>query len=336
MTSPAEPASPDAAPASHAATPAAQLTRPLRELIALVLLGANAVLLFTALVRLLDPTGNMTFTTRAATTFFSFVGVENAGLPLLAVLLATHLAPVAPRAKLITQVALGEFAVGALFGGLTFLVSTVGRLTDGEVLDAFLSLLTSLAVLAIFAAGAFLVYKVWRGLYYTPKPKPQPGVYGQPQPGWPQQPAGQPGPQGGWTAPGQPTGWSVPPQPGGYPVVGQPGPVVGQYGQPAPSSAPPYPAAPQSAPPSAAPQPTRPFTPPQSAPPFTPPQSAPPQSVPPFVPAQPAPPFGQPPSAEPTQAIPRQLTEPGQAAGRPGDDSDRTQPFNRDDPNQSH
>ncbi|MEO3775247.1 hypothetical protein ABGB16_00040 [Micromonospora sp. B11E3] len=318
MTSPAEPASPDAAPASHAATPAAQLTGPLRELIALVLLGANAVLLFTGLIRLLAPTEYSSFDGRAAITFSTFAGIEASVLPVLAVLLVTHLAPVTPRAKLITQVALGEYAFGALFGGLTFLVSTVGRLADGEVLDAFLGLLTRLAMLAIFAAAGFVVFKVWSTLYHTPKPKPQPGVYGQPQPGWPQQQAGQPGQQGGWPA-GQPAGWSVPPQPGGYPVVGRPGPAAGQYGQPNVASAPPYPVAPQSAPPSPAPQ-----------------------SVPPFVPAQPAPPFGQPPSAEPTQAIPRQFGEPGQfpepgrGAGQQADDSDRTQRFNRDDPNQPH
>ncbi|MER5700876.1 hypothetical protein ABT023_02780 [Micromonospora sp. NPDC002296] len=334
MTSPAEPASGDAAPASHPATPARQLTDPLRELIAFVLLGANAVLLFVGLIRLLAPTDYSTFYGRAGSSFFSFAGLEATVLPVLAVLLATHVAPVAPRAKLITQVALGQYAFGALLGVLTLLIWTVDRLAKAEVLDAFLGLLTRVAWLAIFATAAFVVVRVWRALYFTPKPKPAPGVYGQPQPGWPQQP-GQPGPQGGWAPQGQQGGWpdaghqggypapTQPNQPGGqfgqYGQPGQPGPAAGQYGQQTPPFAP----APQSAPP---------FTPPYSAP----PQSAPPYSAPPFTPPQsappfPAPPFGQPPSADPTQAIPRQPTEPGTPDGQQNSDSDRTQRFHRED-----
>nr|WP_204341928.1 hypothetical protein [Micromonospora terminaliae] len=281
------------------------MTKPLRELAALVLLGANAVLLFVGLLRLLVPADDYsTFSGRAGSTFFAFVGLESAVLPVLAVLLGTHVRPVLPKAKLITQVALVEYAVGAFFGALTFLVWLVGRLADGEVLDAFLGLLTRVAWLAVFAVAAFVVFKIWRTLYYVPKPKPQPGVYGQAQPGWPQQP-GQ-----GYPAPGGYPG--VPPQPGGYPHPGPYGP---------PQSAPPFNAAPQSSPP---------FGAPQSGPPFgAPPQG--PQSAPPYGGApHPAPPFGQPPSADPTQAIPRQPADPGQP-GSP--DGDRTQRFDREDPN---
>ncbi|MGR6317336.1 hypothetical protein Q2K19_06280 [Micromonospora soli] len=300
MTSPAEPASGDA-------TQASQVTKPLRELAALVLLGANAVLLFVGLLRLLVPTNDYsTITGRAGTTFFIFIGVESAVLPLLAVLLATHVRPVLARAKLITQAALGEYAFAALFGALTFLISLVGRLADGDVLEAFRDMLAQVAYLAIFGIAAFVVFRIWRTLYFVPKPKPQPGLYGQPQPGWPQQPGGYPVPgQGGYVPGGHPG------QPGGYPVPGQYGP---------PQSAPPFNPAPPHAP--------------QSGPPFGAPQSAPPfgapQPGPPFGGPHPAPPFGQPPSADPTQAIPRQPADPAQ----PSDpDSDRTQRFDRDDPN---
>ncbi|WP_433652672.1 hypothetical protein ACQP2C_10345 [Micromonospora zamorensis] len=327
MTSPAEPASTDA-------TKARQLTKPLRELAALALLGANAVFLFVGLLRLIVPNDYSSFTGRAGSAFYAFIGVEAVVLPLLAVLLATHVSPVLPKAKLITQVALVEYAVSALFGTLTMLIWTVGRLAEAEILDALLGVLTRFAWMVIFAVAAWVVYTVWRAHYYVPRPKPQPGVYGQAQPGWPQQqggwPAqGQPGgqPQGGWPAPGQPGGYPQPGQPGGYPQAGQPGgyPQAGQYGQPsppfqAPQSAPPFP---QSAPqhPQSAPQH------PQSAPPFQAPQSAPPanpasQSAPPPA----APPFGQPPSADPTQTIPRQSADPTEAISRPGDtDNDRTQ-----------
>ncbi|RQW97651.1 hypothetical protein, partial [Micromonospora inaquosa] len=264
MTSPAEPTSADA-------TQARQLTKPLRELAALALLGANAVFLFVGLLRLVAPNDYSSFTDRAGSAFNAFVGVEAVALPLLAVLLATHISPVLPKAKLITQVALGEYAVSALFGTLTMLIWTVGRLAEAEVLDALLGVLARFAWMVIFAIAAWVVYTVWRAHYYVPRPKPQPGVYGQPQPGWPQQ-------QGGWPAPGQPGGqpqggWPAPGQPGGYPQAGQPGghPQAGQFGQPSPPFQ-----APQSAPPH-----------PQSAPPF--PQSPPPhpQSAPPFPPSAP-------------------------------------------------
>ncbi len=309
MTSPAEPASGDAAQAS-------QLIKPLRELAALVLLGANAVLLFVGLLRLLVPVDDYsTFSGRAGSTYFSFVGLEATVLPLLAVLIATVIRPVVPKAKLITQVALVEYAVSAVFGALTFLIWLVGRLADGEVLDAFLGLLTRAAWLALFAVAAFVVFKIWRTLYYVPKPKAQPGVYGQAQPGWPQQP-GQPG---GYPGPG-----GYPQQPGpGYPQAGSPPPgwpqQPGQYGQP--QSAPPFntapPHAPQSGPPSADPQAGSPYVGPQQAPQYGSPQSA---------------PFGQPPSADPTQAIPRQSAEPG--APSAAADDERTQRFDREDPNQ--
>ncbi|MGC4761500.1 hypothetical protein ACLQ20_01400 [Micromonospora sp. DT46] len=323
MTSPAEPASTDA-------TQASQLTKPLRELAAFVLLGANAVFLFVGLIRLVTPTEYSTIGGRAGSAFFAFVGVESVFLPLLAVLLATHVKPPVPKAKLITQVALGEYAFSALFGGLTFLFWTVDRLAEGEILDAFLGLLSRVAWLALFAVAAYVVFKVWRTLYYVPKPKPQPGVYGQPQPGWPQQQGGYPVP--GQQVPGQQVpgqqvpgqqvpGQQVPGQQGGWQA---PGPYGAPYGQ-------------QPAPYAGGPQPGSPFA-PQSAPPAAPaPQSAPPaapapQSAPPFGQPQSAPPFGQPPSADPTQAIPRQPVEPAeptQAIPRPAaDETDRTQRIN--------
>ncbi|MET7803665.1 hypothetical protein [Micromonospora chersina] len=303
MTSPAEPASGDT-------TQASQLTKPLRELAALVLLGANAVLLFVGLLRLLVRLDDYsTFSGRAGSTFFTFVGLESTALPLLAVLLATHVRPVLPKAKLVTQVALIEYAVSAAFGALTFLIWMVGRLADGDVLDAFLGLLTRVAWLAVFAIAAFVVFKIWRTLYYVPKPKPQPGVYGQAQPGWPQQPG--PGQPGGYPAPGGYPQAGAPQQPGGYPHPGPYGP---------PQSAPPFNTAPPHAP-----QSSPPFGAPQSSPPFGAPQSGPAYGGAPH----PAPPFGQPPSADPTQAIPRQPADPG----HPAPPDDRTQRFDREDPN---
>lgn len=232
MTSPVEPASTEP-------TPARQLTRPLREPAAFVLLGANALLLFVGLLRLL--TSATSATGRAGSAAAAFTGIEAVVLPLLAVLLATHLHPVLPRAKLITQVALGQYAFSVFFGALTFLIWSVDRLVSAELLNAFLGFLNQLAGLGLLLLAGFPVYRIWRRLYYVPKPKPQPGVYGAPQPGWPAPPpGGQPGTQPGWSAPNQEAGWPAPPQP----APPQSGAVYGQPAAPPAGTSPPAPPAP--------------------------------------------------------------------------------------------
>jgi len=97
-------------PAPRDAMPAAQTTNPLREPAALVLLGANALLLLVGLVDLLVPLADGdSFARRAGGAFFNFAGLAAVLLPVLAVLLATHVRPPVRRAKLITQVALGPY-----------------------------------------------------------------------------------------------------------------------------------------------------------------------------------------------------------------------------------
>ncbi|GIF53021.1 hypothetical protein DFJ67_1041 [Asanoa ferruginea] len=214
-------------------TSANQITKPWRELIALVLVGANAVLLFVGLIDLLVPySANVGFSSRAGGSFFDFVGIEAIVLPLLAVLLATHLKPAVPRAKLVTQVALAEYAVSAVFGVIALLAWLFGSLVDGEVRAAFTGLLVRIAYAGIFAAASFLIYKIWRTLYYVPRPKAQPGMYGTPGAPGGYPPAG-PGPMGqGQQGPGQP-GYGAPTA----------------YGQPGYPPPPAYPGSTQSAPP---------------------------------------------------------------------------------------
>ncbi|MEV2240035.1 hypothetical protein [Micromonospora sp. NPDC049891] len=351
MTSPAEPPPTDP-------TPARQVTGPLRELVALVLLGANAVFLFVGLIRLLTPQGAYsTVTGRAASSFFAFIGIEAVVLPVLAVLLATHLAPTVGRAKLITQVALIEYAVSAVLGGLTLLIWVVGRLAEAQLFDAMTGLLTRVAWVALFAVAAYLVWSVWQRLYHVPRPKPEPGLYGTPQQGWPQpggpgQFGGQPGQQGGWTPPGQPGGWGADRPatgyPAGYPGAGHPGggqpnqPGVGQPGgyptggptqggqsyqggQGHQGGQPGWPLAGQS--PSAGGPPESPHTWPPHGQPAVPPQSAAPSS-----PA--APPFGQPASADPTQSIPRQ-GDPAGTTPRQGAEPTQAIPHQSAEPTQA-
>ncbi|MGW0432948.1 hypothetical protein ACWDV4_10445 [Micromonospora sp. NPDC003197] len=305
MTSPPEPTPTGEAQAS-------QLTKPLRELAALILVGANALMLFVALINMMIPQfEGSTFTSRAGSASFDFVGLLAIVLPLLAVLLVTHIQPATAKAKLITIIALVEYAVSAFFGVIALLSWLIGTLADVELRAAFTGLLVRVAYLGIFGIAAFAIFKIWRTLYYVPKPKPQPGMYGQPQAygqpqqgypaGYPQQPYGQPQEYGQQQPYGQQQGYgqgSVYGQPGvyGQPAAGQDAGAtqyVPQYGANAPQSAPP---APQSAPPA-----------PASAPP-APPQSAPPAQQ------------SAPPAPEVTQVL-------GQSGGG-SDGSDRTQYLN--------
>lgn len=238
MTSHAEPAPTETSQAS-------QITNPLREIVALVLVGVNALLLFVALIRFLVPLSEYsTWTDRALGIFDDFAGPYAAGLPVLAVLLAVYARPMAPKAKIITLMALIEYGFAALFGLITFLTATIGLLTIQQVGLGLLGALARLGYLAVLAIAALVVFRIWQKLFQPAKP--QPGLYGQPTypQGYPQQPGyGQPGyPAAGYGQPGQPG------QPAQYGTQ-----VPGQYGAPAPQSAPPagqYGApAPQSAPP---------------------------------------------------------------------------------------
>jgi hypothetical protein len=250
---------------------AAKYLRPLRDLAALILVAAPAVMLFVAVIRLIPSGDGDQFSTRAQESFGGFVNLTSIGLPLLAVLLSTLIRPEHPRAKLITTVALVQYAViaffGVLFGFLVGLISIAGW----SVRLAFEEFLVRGAWLAVFGIAAFAVFQIWRNLYYTPRPQPVPGMYGQPtsqhfgpppgapqhggppQYGAPQQPGPQqPGPQQ-YNAPqqyGQPaqqqygrpawnqTGPGQPPPPYATQTFGEPQPAP-QSGPPAPHSGPP-------------------------------------------------------------------------------------------------
>jgi hypothetical protein len=313
---------PDAPPGDGQS--AGQVTKPLRELVAFVLLGAAALLLFVGLIDLLVPFGESdSFSDRAGNSFFDFAGIEVIVLPVLAVLLATHIAPAVPKAKLITQVALVEYAVAALFAAIAVLAWLVGALADGQLRSAFTGLLLRLAFTALFLAAAYVVYKVWRALYHVPRTKPQPGVYGQPvQPyGQPPQGYGQAGQTAGYPGyaqqpsypPYPPAGSAPPPPPPGYGGYAQP-PAYGQqqpYGQ-QPYAQQPYGQQPAyGQPPAPAPGPAE----PQVAGPYTMPS------------AQPAAPSSGPPaptSAPPTSAPPASAP-PAPAPMPPPGETDRTQ-----------
>ncbi|GIM89262.1 hypothetical protein [Paractinoplanes toevensis] len=223
---------------------AGQYLRPLRDLAAYALVGAVAVFLLVAIVDLFGDG----FSYRTQGSFGGFINLATIAFPIGAVLLSLLVEPRHPKAQLIVIVAVVEYAVMAVFG-LFFgvLIGLINEAGHNGARSAFEGLLVRVAWLAVFAVAAYAVFLIWRNMFYTPRPKAQPGVYGQPQynqagafPGQPGYgpPPGQPAP--GHPGPAQPFGappQSGPPAQGGYPPApGQPGYAApGMYGQPAPT-----------------------------------------------------------------------------------------------------
>jgi hypothetical protein len=309
--------------------PASQFTAPLRELAALVLVGATAVLLFVAIIGLIPDNRRfpVDYLDYASIRFNNFVNLEVILFPLVAVLLATHLEPKVGRARLITAAALVELVVAGFFGLLfgTF-IGFIGDVTDGSGRGALEALLSRVALLAVLGVALYAVLRIWLGLYHVPRPKPapsQPGVYGQPHPHPQSQPQSQGQGQSGYTQGyGQPQ--HAQPQHAQPPAYGQP-----QYGQPQYGQPPAY-GQPQYGQPSAYGQPSPYGQPPAhgqpaygqqiNPPPYAPPSPAPPAGSP------PAPPAGSPPA--PPAPVPQAPAEESprvpQHGGQPEDPS-RTQ-----------
>jgi hypothetical protein len=343
---------------------AVQILRPVRDLAAYALVATPAVLLLVAVIRLIPGGVGEQFASRTQDSFFNFVNVPVIAFPLGAVLLSVLIRPQHPKANLIVLVATVEYAAAAFFGVIFGILIGLVQIATFSVRTAFEELLVRLSWLAVFAVAAFAVYQLWRNLFHTPKPKAQPGMYGQPQHGQPQhgqpqhgqpqhgqpqhgqpqhgqpqygQPGAYPG-QPGYGQPGEPGGQpGQPGQPGaagqwgqqpGYP---QPGAQPGGYGQPAygqPAAQPAWGEPPQSAPPA---QPAWGAAPP-SASPAQPAWGAPPQSAPPAPAAQPAwgeqpggsPTWAQPASAQPTSGPPASAP-PRYGTLPPGDFAEPTQ-----------
>ena len=290
---------------------AGQFLRPLRDLGVYALVGATALLLFVAIVRLI-PGGSNEFGYRTQASFGGFINLATIAFPLAAVLLSLLVSPRHPKAQLIVLIAVIEYGVMAVFGVLFgVLIGLINEAGNNGARSALEGLIERIAWLAVFAVAAYAAFQVWRNMFYTPRPKPQPGVYGQPQYNQPGAFPGQPGygPPPGQPMPGQPG--FPPPPPGAYPPPpGQPGFGPAVYGQPAPSWN--QPAVPMPPHPAAAPtQPVPPY--PAAAPASAAPTSAAPASGAPAAgttyPASPA--AGgttypaSPAAAEPTQVVPQ-------------------------------
>jgi hypothetical protein len=199
---------PYADPAGNESPGARRFTEPLRELSVFALLAGNAVFLLIGVTRLFVVIDRWAsdFGLRCSEVFPTFVGPYAIGLPILAVLLATHVEPMVPRTRLALLVAVAEYGVSAFFGALTFLGAFAYDLRSPRaVIEAVLIRGVWLGFLLL---GGMVLYRMWRGLFPAPPPRSPvygghaPTTYGKPYPGQPMFP--QPG------APTSPTGHGQP------------------------------------------------------------------------------------------------------------------------------
>jgi hypothetical protein len=214
--------SPVTAAAPRGGTLARQFTEPWRELSVLALLAGNAVFLFlgfSSLFFVIDRWAS-DFGVRSALVFPTFVGPISLGLPIAALLLATHVAPMLRRTRLILIAVVSELGVSAVFGALTFLGAFAHDLPSPRaILEGTLWRIVWLGFLGL---ACWVTSRLWLGLYPLPKPgtgsygtRARP-AYGQPYPGQPLYP--QPAPDLADSTPV--TGWPlVPPPPMPEPLV---------------------------------------------------------------------------------------------------------------------
>jgi hypothetical protein len=217
-------------PAGDEGPQARRFTEPLRELSVFALLAGNAVFLLIGVTRLFVVIDRWAsdFGLRSAEVFGTFVGLYAIGLPILAVLLATHVEPMLHRTRLVLLVAAGELGVSAFFGALTFLGAFAYDLRSPRaVIEAVLIRGVWLGFLVL---GGMVLYRLWRGLFPPRPPRPPvygghaPATYGKPYPGQPMYP--QPGapPAGDQSVA---SGWpEVPPPPMPAPITIEPDPTT--------------------------------------------------------------------------------------------------------------
>jgi hypothetical protein len=190
--------SPVTAIGSPGGTPARQLTEPLRELCAFALLAGNAVFLLLGISRLfivIDGWASQ-FGQRCVLVYPTFVGLVSLALPMGALLLATHLAPMIPRSKLVVLGVAIEYGVSALFGVITFLGAFAHGLSSArETLEGTLERGVWLAFLVL---ACVIALRLQLRLYPPTPRRPAyadaylPTTYGKPYPGQPLYPQSYP------------------------------------------------------------------------------------------------------------------------------------------------
>jgi len=224
---------------------ATEKTRPLRLPIALALLLVNLVWLLISIEQFLIPREAVSkfdtpadFAERARVSFIDFAGLATLLLPLIAVLLVTHIRPVVAASRLVVVAALAEYAISGLFAVIAFVgaffykstytdsegVTTVYYTWRSTVEDGF----TRLGSLVLLGVVFLVVLKI-----ALPKGPPKPdrlAAYGRQQAAYPgngpqaygQEPYGHDAYGLPVYGPGQPAPQGPPPQ-GQYPYGQQPG-----------------------------------------------------------------------------------------------------------------
>jgi hypothetical protein len=141
-----------------------------RALAAWALVGYVALFQFFEFAQWILPNGG-TFTSRSENGSFRSLVVM--AMPVLAVVLATFVAPSLRAARLLTIIALVEYAVSLFFGLVTLLIGLGGILdrvdNAKKGFNAFDYLVLGIASLVLIAAAAYVVVRALR-----PPPNPHP------------------------------------------------------------------------------------------------------------------------------------------------------------------
>ncbi|MEU8080524.1 hypothetical protein AB0B31_34330 [Catellatospora citrea] len=148
-----------------ATTSADQSIKPLRLLFTLALLGYVALHLGFQFLRWILPAENTTLISRSQSA--GFLDLFLLALPLVAVLIASHVAPQLAGSKIFALVALIEYAVAIVFGGITFLIGLGGLGwvdTFPETIDALGHVVLTVARLGLVALAGYAVLRVFLAL----------------------------------------------------------------------------------------------------------------------------------------------------------------------------
>ncbi|BCJ73980.1 hypothetical protein CS0771_35240 [Catellatospora sp. IY07-71] len=146
-------------------TGAGQSLQPLRLMFSLALLGYAALHLGFQLLTWIIPAMGTTLVSRSLNA--DFLDLLVLSFPLVAVLIATHLAPQLAAAKVLSLVALVEYAVAVFFGAIAFLIGLGGFGwvdTFPEAVQALGHMVLTVARLGLVALAGYAVLRVFLAL----------------------------------------------------------------------------------------------------------------------------------------------------------------------------
>lgn len=175
---------------------AGQHTNPLRPIVAFTLLGVVGAQLLAVLLDWLLSSDAGSFIERSALLLSGgLIDLITVGLPVLAVLIATHVAPMVKPAKPITLVALIQLGVVALLALIGLVTGAIERVDQLSPRIAVLFLLDAAVKFGLLGIAIFVVLRVFLGAFAKPAATPAFGGYAQQQftgQPYPQQAYGQP------------------------------------------------------------------------------------------------------------------------------------------------